>query len=98
MQDSKRTLAPMIIIAFANRNCCSVFCKALHASGGFCFIFAPSMKIFAVIFAFYMVVLSLAPCCDRYEQAGSPQTLQQSQDRHEQENEFCSPFCQCSCC
>jgi len=63
------------------------------------FIFATLMKIFAVIFALYTVVLSLAPCCDESEQANIQQTIQQSQNHHhDEENELCSPFCQCSCC
>jgi hypothetical protein len=56
------------------------------------------MKIFAVFFAFYTVVISLAPCCDRFEAANMQQSIQQEHNHHEQGGELCSPFCQCSCC
>jgi hypothetical protein len=56
------------------------------------------VKTFAVIFGFYTVALSLTHCCDKYEQANTPQTVQQSQEHHEQDHNLCSPFCQCNCC
>lgn len=57
------------------------------------------MKFFALILALYTLGLSLTPCCDVHEgQRNTPQTVQQSADQQQQDNEPCCPFCQCSCC
>ncbi|MBA3649044.1 MAG: hypothetical protein H0W62_10920 [Chitinophagales bacterium] len=57
------------------------------------------MKFLALIFACFTLALSFAPCCDsNVGLANIPQTIQQSQEQHHQDNELCSPFCQCNCC
>ena len=53
----------------------------------------------AAIFAIYMLLLTFLPCkdnCDSYSHQ-APVTTEQAQDHHQEENDFCSPFCVCSC-
>ncbi|HUH35448.1 MAG TPA: DUF6660 family protein [Moheibacter sp.] len=62
------------------------------------------MKYLANILAFYMMALFIMPCDDLSKQEGfqtknfPQQTTQQEQHDHEQNNDFCSPFCLCNCC
>ncbi|WP_313581298.1 DUF6660 family protein [Chishuiella sp.] len=60
------------------------------------------MKLIIFILSIYMLALSLSPCNDAYKEFNRNSTKEQSkvdeiksQDIHE---DFCSPFCSCSCC
>lgn len=57
------------------------------------------MKVFCLLFAFYTLAISIAPCSDvhgRTDEAVT--TLSQAQEHHDEHNDICSPFCSCSCC
>ena len=61
------------------------------------------MRIFALIFSFYILVLSVVPCCafcGGDDGAGSAVTAKESQDRQGDEDgcKNCSPFTLCGHC
>ena len=54
----------------------------------------------AALLSVYMITLILLPCndtCNSHDQI-TPTTIQAAQDHHQADNDFCSPFCFCSCC
>lgn len=59
------------------------------------------MKIFAYIFSFLVLALSVNPCIDKPKD-NSLQKSEISQtsnhENHENEADHCSPFCTCHCC
>jgi len=58
------------------------------------------MKIFALLFALYTMMLSIAPCSDGLMgKDKTPPVIELSHNSHHQDNtDDCSPFCQCTCC
>jgi hypothetical protein len=58
------------------------------------------VKLLAVIFAFYILLLPCAPCTDADEcndrPAAAMSSVSTGHDDHE--NEACNPFCSCACC
>ncbi len=59
------------------------------------------VKRFWHIFAFYIIGLSILPCCDNAECDAIVQTQitqTQNHENHNHESEHCTPFCHCSCC
>ena len=62
------------------------------------------MKVFCIIFSFYILLLSLQPCAEmttnlqlRVNET-SKQTYFQSDEQKDEDCDECSPFCICSCC
>ena len=65
-----------------------------------CIIFAP-MKVLTFILAIYILVLSAMPCGDMHNvcNASNAKTeLSQNHDHQQDKDDYCSPFCTCSCC
>ncbi len=63
------------------------------------------MKFFCYIFSLYFLALSVVPCTDIHATNGSASaelasisTDNHSDCPHENGQDFCSPFCVCSCC
>jgi hypothetical protein len=57
------------------------------------------VKFLTLIFAFYILLLPGMPCMDTGECNEASQTeISKSQAAPQQENEDCSPFCNCACC
>lgn len=61
------------------------------------------MKFFTIIFVFYILALSLMPCSDIHNDCvkteNQKQISQNENHNHKSDhNDFCSPFCTCSCC
>ena len=58
------------------------------------------MKIFAYIFSIYILTLTAIPCVDLPEENAMLKTvnISDSTTNHQNENDYCSPFCSCSCC
>ncbi|MBP7273666.1 MAG: hypothetical protein KA974_07480 [Saprospiraceae bacterium] len=59
------------------------------------------MKIFTLIFSFYLLGLSCLPCGDKEEctvKADTTISAPINHDNHSQDTEHCTPFCACSCC
>src|SRR5574337_1056919 len=59
------------------------------------------MRIFCLLFAFYVTALTIMPCNDVHAgkvASNIPLTIGQAQDHHERDNDVCSPFCTCTCC
>ncbi len=58
------------------------------------------MKFFAFIMALLVLVLGMLPCADANEMHSSAKTeiSKQSQHKDTQQQDDCSPFCQCTCC
>jgi len=59
------------------------------------------MKIFTLIFSFYLLGLSLFPCGDKdecKEQSATTVSAPVSHNKHNQDTENCTPFCHCACC
>jgi len=58
------------------------------------------MRIFTYIFAFYLMALAMIPCHDIYNECNDKDQSEVTADHDHQtdENDFCSPFCTCSCC
>ena len=61
------------------------------------------MKIFTIIFSFYLLTLNFAPCSDTNvdsDQTNTQITFSQNDfDDHDHNNiDVCSPFCHCHCC
>lgn len=59
------------------------------------------MKFFAYIFSIYILALSLMPCTDALGM-NAPNTskteITKTHNGDAEHNDFCSPFCICSCC
>ena len=58
------------------------------------------MKIFAIIFTFYLTALSLVPCVDSIGISENKNSISfnQEQNHEDQHRDMCSPFCACNCC
>ncbi|MEZ4773104.1 MAG: DUF6660 family protein [Bacteroidia bacterium] len=60
------------------------------------------MKIFTLIFSFYLFALAVMPCSDKDDckYQGADQSTFASTDHsdHDTDTENCSPFCMCACC
>lgn len=60
------------------------------------------MKIFALIMAVLVLALSIMPCAGRRNgmHSGKAKTAltKSSHENGDEQEEDCSPFCQCSCC
>jgi hypothetical protein len=60
------------------------------------------MKFFAFIMAFLMLALPVLPCADNDEahddRAKTAIVKQNDQQREQEHNDICSPFCHCTCC
>ncbi|PLK44889.1 DUF6660 family protein [Emticicia sp. TH156] len=60
------------------------------------------MKIFSVILALYVLTLSFLPCGDIEDctETGIDKILfsQTDHSSHQEDAEYCSPFCICACC
>lgn len=64
-------------------------------------LFLQLMKIFTIIMSFYLLWLSCIPCADRQESIGNgEQRISANADTKQQQNnnDICTPFCNCSCC
>lgn len=63
--------------------------------------FAP-VRVFASMLSIYLLFLALLPCGDRQECTlfleNPAISTSSDHENHEHENEYCSPFCLCSCC
>ncbi len=63
-------------------------------------IFAP-VKVLTFILAFYILVLSAMPCGDMHNDCNGSNAkteLSQNHDHQKDKDDYCSPFCTCSCC
>lgn len=61
------------------------------------------MRAFALLFAFYLTLLSCLPCTDEGTREGelaatALTTSPAADDSHEHAPDWCSPLCQCHCC
>lgn len=62
------------------------------------------MRYFTIFFALYILVLASMPCSDLHNECNSTKNTQSGlvqNDNHNHKsdhNDFCSPFCICSCC
>jgi hypothetical protein len=59
------------------------------------------MKLFTLIFSFYMLGLSFMPCSDVDECNNNIETIASidvGYEKHSHDKEGCTPFCVCSCC
>ncbi|MGC4101026.1 DUF6660 family protein [Ferruginibacter sp.] len=59
------------------------------------------MKLAALLFSFYLLLLPALPCMDRSECSEARQTTLTAGSAHQQhhhEEEACSPLCSCACC
>jgi len=59
------------------------------------------MKWFTIIWAIYLMVLSIVPCSDAHNRCNTSKTIAASEQSHQhsQDNDdVCAPFCHCSCC
>ncbi|HQW70475.1 MAG: hypothetical protein IPO45_17075 [Saprospiraceae bacterium] len=58
------------------------------------------MKLFTFIFSFYLMALAMIPCHDIYNECNDKDKSEvaANHDHQSDENDFCSPFCTCSCC
>lgn len=59
------------------------------------------MKVFTIIFSIYILALSIMPCSDAFNDCNRITTVRESTLAHNHQsdhNDFCSPFCTCSCC
>ncbi|QQS95532.1 DUF6660 family protein [Sphingobacterium spiritivorum] len=62
------------------------------------------MKCLIVIWAFYFVALSVVPCSDDINKCEDVSSSRQNaedpllHDHNQDQDDYCSPFCQCSCC
>jgi len=58
------------------------------------------MKIIALFFSIYMIVLTLMPCQDRQDHVvpSSDQSSIQKAHAANENNDACSPLCNCNCC
>jgi hypothetical protein len=59
------------------------------------------MKLFTLIFSFYMLGLSFLPCADVDECNNNFETMASigvGHEKHSHDKEDCTPFCVCSCC
>ncbi len=58
-------------------------------------------RFFSILFAIYIVSVTCMPCSDGDACADENEievNLTLSDDHSEEEGDFCSPFCVCSCC
>ncbi|MGJ1261866.1 DUF6660 family protein [Sphingobacterium spiritivorum] len=62
------------------------------------------MKCLVVIWAFYFIALSIVPCSDGINKCEDLSSSRQNikdlllHDHNQDQDDYCSPFCQCSCC
>ena len=67
----------------------------------FLLIFDP-VKVFTLIFSFYILALSCMPCSDKddcnYMSADQSTFATTDHSDHDSDTENCSPFCMCACC
>lgn len=59
------------------------------------------MKFFTVIFSIYILALSVMPCSDAYNDCKDNTEFADNSQSHNHKsdtNDFCSPFCTCTCC
>ncbi|MGJ1267562.1 DUF6660 family protein [Sphingobacterium spiritivorum] len=60
------------------------------------------MKYLIVIWTFYFIGLSVVPCSDSINKcvdiSSSRQNTEDSLLHDHNQDDYCSPFCQCSCC
>jgi hypothetical protein len=56
------------------------------------------MKIGVIIFSFYLLALSTMPCADVSQVQIAKTHSVTASAKHQHNNDFCTPFCTCSCC
>ena len=60
------------------------------------------MKIFTIIFTFYLFALAIVPCGDKDDCKNQNSEFADLADNdhsdHDEDSENCSPFCVCACC
>ncbi|WP_409012784.1 DUF6660 family protein [Emticicia sp. TH156] len=61
------------------------------------------MRLFAFIFCFYLLAISLMPCGDEYnvcnnERPGNELAQNQNHNHKTDHNDICGPLCACCCC
>lgn len=57
------------------------------------------MKLLALIWTFYLALLSFAPCTDADNDCGDKPIAQVNKhDHNDDKDDNCTPFCHCSCC
>lgn len=59
------------------------------------------VKLLTLVFSFYFLALPCMPCMDKSEckeQAGTTSITAGSHAGHQDEDESCAPFCNCTCC
>jgi hypothetical protein len=58
------------------------------------------MKLFTLLFGFYMLLLSGLPCSDADECGQTTDQISTTSDNKDQhrEKDNCTPFCNCACC
>ncbi|RQO30144.1 hypothetical protein DBR32_11195 [Taibaiella sp. KBW10] len=62
------------------------------------------MKYSTFFFALYLLVLSLVPCSDMYNECNrkvetkAAISIAETHDHNNDQEDICSPFCVCSCC
>lgn len=57
-----------------------------------------SVRIFALILSFIVLALSVLPCSDDENCNQEKVELAADHSDHDHEEDFCTPFCVCSCC
>ena len=60
-----------------------------------------TVKLLTFLFAFYILLLPCIPCtdkaeCDNDSKTETPQST--NHQKHQHNEEACSPFCNCACC
>ncbi len=66
------------------------------------FLYFCSVRLFSCVFSLYFLALTMMPCVDIHATDVSVRTISIYTDHescpHEKGTDFCSPFCNCSCC
>ncbi len=59
-----------------------------------------AMKLLTLIWALYLVALSLAPCSDAVNNCEDNAIVEQTDnhDHNKDQDDNCTPFCHCACC
>jgi hypothetical protein len=62
--------------------------------------FNVTMRLFTCILSLYILALSVMPCIDVPKDKGFKHSdiSQNSNEKSNNENDLCSPFCTCNCC
>jgi hypothetical protein len=57
------------------------------------------MKLFFILYSFYLLGLSIVPCADSNENnVNASSTAISLPQKHHHTTDICTPFCTCTCC